>query len=345
MIVRRLLGLVIIITALLGVGLSVAGIVLGHEALDRVGDRLDAGLDATSSTLDNLEQTLELSKDIVDQVVASMVTLEQAALDASKAIDDTRPMITDVSGLVTGDVADGLESVQETLAPVVDVAETVDDALRALSQFKIEQEILGVPIKIDPGIEYDPDVSLPRAVNGISDSLEGIPEKLRAMSGGVKAADENLEVIGEDLVLISGDIGEIRSSLAELPELIDGFQEDVINARAQVQDIQADLKDSWQLIKTGLIVFFVWLGLTQIAPLIWGVEMLRGRRMVAQDNRAAEPGTMDTDPAGVVVVQDQAADTEPAGDAFVQVVPAETQPEETVSAEDAPEDETNPNDE
>lgn len=282
MISRRILGIVIMITAVLGVAISVVGIVVGRNAMDRIGDRLDAGLTTASDTLTNLEQTLDLSQDIVDQVVASLETLEQTALDAAKAIKDTQPMITSVAGLVTVDVAGAIERVQETVAPLVDLAETIDQALTALSEFKIEQSILGVPIVIDPGIEYDPDVPLPRTVNGIADSLAGVPEKLRALSGDVETADGNLEVISQDLALISEDIGEIKTSLAELPPLIDGFQANVASAKAQIEDIQTDLRDSWQLIKTGMIIFFIWLGLTQIAPFVRGYEMFAGRRYVGE---------------------------------------------------------------
>ncbi len=270
---RRILGLIIIATAILGVVISVVGVVVGRRVLERVGDELDAGLTTSVETLDNLENTLELSQSTVEAVIASMDTLEQAALDASEAIDDTRPLITGIGDLVTIDVADALESVQQTLAGLADLAATIDRTLIALSQFRVEQEILGVPITVDPGIEYDPDIPLPEAVNAISDSLVGIPERLRALSGEIEASDSNLETIGQDLALISGDISEMRTSLEALPPLVDGFQDNVTVAKAQIIDIQSDLNSNWRLIRTGLVIFFIWLGLTQIAPLVRGYEM------------------------------------------------------------------------
>jgi hypothetical protein len=272
---RRILGIIVMIAAVLGVAISIVGIAVGHKTMDRVGDRLDAGLATAIGTFDNLEQTLQLSRDIVDQVVASMATLEQTALDASEAINAMRPMVTGAADLVTGDVADALESVQQTVARLVDLATTIDETLTAVSEFTIEEEILGVPIKIDPGIEYDPDGALSPAMASIADSLVGIPEKLRALSGDAEAADENLELISQDLALIAGDVKEMRGGLAELPSLIDGFQDNVASARDQIQSIKTDLRDSWKFIKTGMVVFFVWLGLTQIAPFLWGLEMVR----------------------------------------------------------------------
>lgn len=285
---RRILGLIIIATAILGVVISILGIVAGRRTMDRLGDELDAGLTAATETLDNLDSTLELSQAAVETAIASMDTLEQTALDASKAISDTRPLITGVSELVTGDVADALESVQQTIVPLVDLSATIDQALTALSQFKIEREILGVPITVDPGVEYDPDVSLPEAVNAIADSLVGIPERLRALEGDVENADGNLGAIGQDLALIAGNVGEIKTSLAELPVLIDGFQTNVSVAKAQIEAIQTGLSSNWQLIKTGMIVFFIWLGLTQIAPLMWGYDMLTERPVEEAEQLAVE---------------------------------------------------------
>jgi hypothetical protein len=270
---RRILGLIIILTAILGVVISVAGVVAGRRALERLGDELDAGLTTAVETLDNLENTLELSQSTVEAVIGSMDTLEQTALDASEAIDDTRPLITGASELVTVDVADALESVQQTISGLVGLAATIDRTLMALSQFRVEEDVLGVPITIDPGIEYDPDIPLPEAVNAISDSLAGIPEKLRAFSGEIAISDSNLETIGQDLALISGDIQEMKTSLEALPPLISSFQDNVAVANAQVVDIQSELSSNWRLIRTGLVIFFIWLGLTQIAPLVRGYEM------------------------------------------------------------------------
>jgi uncharacterized phage infection (PIP) family protein YhgE len=280
---RRILGLLIICTALLGVALSIVGIVVGPGAVDRVGDQLDAGLVTAGGTLNNLEQTLELSKSIVDQVMASMNTLERTALYASQAIDETRPLIAGVGQLVRGDIADAIESAHEAVAPLVDLAGTIDEILTTLSEFKIEQSILGIDLSFDLGIEYDPEVSLPRAVNAIADSLAGVPEKLRALSDDIEGADENLGTISEDLALMASDIREISASLAELPPLIDSFQANVISAEIQLNEIQTDLRSSWRLIEAGVFVLFVWLGLTQVAPLLWGYEMCKGRRF--GDNR------------------------------------------------------------
>jgi methyl-accepting chemotaxis protein len=276
---RRIVGFIIMLTAVVGVILSVAGIFVGRDAIDRLGDQLDNGLTTTSETLDNLTKTLELTQDTLNQVSDSMDTLEQAALNVSRAMDDTRPMVKEIGQIVTGDVADAIESVQAAIGPLVDLTTTIDQVLKTLSEFKIEQTILGIPIAFDLGIEYDPDASLPDTVQSIADSIAGIPETLRDLSTSIETADRNLGVISTDLALIAGDVSEIKTSLSELPDLVDGFLGNVDSAQKQVQDIQTKLRDSWQLIKSGLLVFLVWLGLTQIAPFLWGYEMFTGRQL------------------------------------------------------------------
>jgi ABC-type transporter Mla subunit MlaD len=248
-----------------------------------VGDQLDFGLTTASSTLDNIKQTLLLFKDAINQVTASMETLEQTALHASKAVNDTRPLVTGAGEIVTTDVADAIENVQNTVAPRVDLAKTIDEAMTALSEFKIEQTILGFPLNFDLGIEYEPQVSLPQAVTDIAGSLAGMPEKLRALSGDIEAADENLGIISQDLEMISNDINAINASLAEIPGLLDSFVDNVNSAQIQIDSIRADLEDNWQLIKTGVVVLFIWLGLTQIAPFLWGYEMFSGRQIGGED--------------------------------------------------------------
>lgn len=285
---RRILGVVIMLTAALGVILSVGGVVVGRDVVDRVAVELDMGLTTATDTLDNLDRTLQLTNDVIDQVVASLDTVEDALSNASKALQETRPMVKDVGGIVTGDVADALESVQNSVDPLVSLSATIDTVLRGLSDFAVEQTILGIPVTFDLGIEYDPEVSLPDTVQAIGDSIEGLPESLRVLSEDVENANANLGTISQDLTAISSDLGEIRNSLAELPELVDGFSENVDSAQEQIQAVQSRLDDAIQLVKTATVIFFVWLGLMQIAPLSWGYELIAGHR-ATKDEVADQP--------------------------------------------------------
>lgn len=275
---RRIFGIIIVLTALLGVILSVGGIVAGRDAVDRVAVELDAGLVTASDTLDNLEQTLQLTNDILDQMIASLDTLEDALFNASTALEETRPMIKDVGEIVTGDVADTLETLQDSIDPLVSLSATIDTVLRGLSEFAVEQTIVGIPIAFDLGIEYSPEMSLPDTVQAIGDSIADLPESLRVLSQGVETTDENLGIISQDLASISSDLSEIEASLGELPDLVDSFSDNVDSAQGQIQSIQSKLSDAMELFKTGMVIFFVWLGFTQIAPLLWGYELITGRR-------------------------------------------------------------------
>jgi ABC-type transporter Mla subunit MlaD len=285
---RRILGVVIALTAALGVILSVGGVVVGRDVVDRVAVELDTGLTTATDTVDNLDRTVRLTSDVIDQVVASLDTVEDALSNASKALQETRPMVKDVGGIVTGDVADALESVQNTVDPLVSLSTTIDTVLRGLSDFAVEETILGIPVTFDLGIEYDPEVSLPDTVQAIGDSIEGLPESLRVLSEDVENADANLGTISQDLTAISSDLGEIRNSMGELPDLVDGFSENVDSAQEQIQSVQSRLSDAIQLVKTATVIFFVWLGLTQIAPLSWGYELIVGHR-ATKDEVADQP--------------------------------------------------------
>jgi len=275
---RRILGIIIVLTALLGVILSVGGIVVGRDIVDRVATELDTGLVTAGDTLDNLDQTLQLTNDIVNQVVVSLDTLEDALFNASKALEETRPMIKDVGGIVTGDVANALESLQNTIDPLVSLSATIDTVLKGLSEFAVEQTILGIPVAFDLGIDYSPETSLPDTVQAIGDSIEGLPESLRVLTQGVEIADENLGIISQDLASISSDLSEMKASLGELPDLVDSFSDNVDSAQRQIQSIQSTLSDAIKLFKTGMVIFFVWLGFTQIVPLLWGYEFIAERR-------------------------------------------------------------------
>ena len=113
-----------------------------------------------------------------------------------------------------------------------------------------------------------------QSIDAIGKSFDGIPARLRGMTGSISAANVNLSTMSTNLVAIGVDLREINTSLAKYPDLFGKYLESAASARQRLQALQAELHNDLQIVKTGLIVFLVWLGLAQLAPLYIGLELL-----------------------------------------------------------------------
>lgn len=276
--IKRLIGIVLILVAVSGMGIGFMGARMASQVVDGMGQEVDEVLGLVSGTLTNVEETLTLTKVSIQDVSTVMVTAEETAVNLSTTVSETRPLIGQVNQIGSTDLPDSLDSIQDTIPTLSLVADSVDATLRTLSSFNYNEEVLGYEVEFGLGIEYDPEVTLGEAIDSLGTSLEGISPQLRSLDVYLNVADENLETISTDLRTISGDVETINGRLAESLPLIDEYTRLTVEANDQARRIRNSLQEQLATIRTGIIVAMIWFGLTQLAPLYLGVELLFGKR-------------------------------------------------------------------
>lgn len=275
---QRILGIIMIAIGVSGLVLSFAGLIAGHRLVDNIGAGLEANLTLTIESLETVNDTLLLTKATVGQMEEALVTVEETADNVVIAIDDTQPLLEEASQVTTEDVPTSIEAFQETLPALTDVAGTIDDTLRTLSSFGFERSLLGVPLAFDLGIDYDPEVPFDQSVRQIGDSLEGMPEDLRSLKVHLDQANSNLGTISSNVDTISGNLNEINESVAELEPLLDDYQSIVTQLSDRARQTRTFVTQQLDQVKIIVTIVAIWLGLTQIAPIYLGWElMVRGR--------------------------------------------------------------------
>ena len=241
-------------------------VVLGQPAFDRMAGDVDSSLSTFSSTLDTVSETLQLAQVTSVQISAGLRTAEVSVYDTARTITQTRPLITGTGEILTRDMANSIDSVQATLPTLAKLAGQIDRTLTLLSQ----AQILGFGL----GIDYNPSEPLDQSVDAISKSFDGIPAKLRGMSANIDTANRNLSAMSTNLTSIGVNLHAINTSLAQYPDLFAKYLDSAAAAKQRLQATQIELRSNLQIIKTGLLVFFIWLGLAQLAPLYLGFELL-----------------------------------------------------------------------
>ncbi|MCA9937692.1 MAG: hypothetical protein KC418_03550 [Anaerolineales bacterium] len=277
--IRRILGFIMLFIGLSGLVLSIGGALVTRRMVDNVGQGLDQSLRLVSESLDTVLDTLALTKTTVGQVNGSMTTVETTATDLAQTINQTRPLLDQVSQIASSDVPDGIDAVQAALPNVAEVAGTIDTTLRVLNNFRIDQSILGFPIKYDLGINYNPVTPFDQSITAVGGSLDGIPERLRTLKIYLNVTDDNLATISQDVLNIAADLKTINGSVADVQPLLDEYTRLVTEVNDNIRQTRANLTDQLAQFKIVLVIVFVWIGLTQAAPVYLGWELLRGREL------------------------------------------------------------------
>lgn len=278
MFVSRVLGLVMLLIGVFGVALGILGAIGSHVFLDDLFDGIEKSLDSVSQSLDTAQGTLLLAQTTVEQVNKGLDTVGSAAINLSETMSQTRPLLGEISQIVSEDLPDSVQAFQSALPGMAQSAAIIDDTLVALSNLRIEQEILGFPINFDLGIDYAPEVPFEESINRVGDSLEGLPARLRGLEAHIETADGNLETISQDIVTMSADLEAINGSIAAVAPLLDDYMQIVTEVRDLIDRTRTRLVDQLGTVKLVVTLLMVWLGLTQIAPLYLGWELITGRR-------------------------------------------------------------------
>lgn len=275
---RRLIGIIMLVLGLVGLVISGAGVYFGRQAVDNSFDGLDSTLALTSESLDTAVSSLDLAKTTIADVNDGLETVETAALNVAKTVTDTRPMLDQVSVVVSQNAPASVEAMQEAIPALAGVAATIDQTLVTLSQFRIDEEILGFDLQYDLGIDYQPEVPFDRAFIGLGESLDGLPEELRSVDGNLAVANANLAAISDSITAISADIDTINSRVAEVPAQIDQYVTIVNQINGTLKNLRTHVVQQQETVKLVLTFVLIWWGLPQLALVMIGWDFLFGRR-------------------------------------------------------------------
>ncbi len=278
--IRRLVGLIIIIIGLGGIMLSVIGLRAAPRTIDTIGDSLEANLVLVSESLDTVQETLLLAQSTISEVTGGLDTVESSAVHLGLTLDQTRPLLDQVSTIASDEVPQSLDAIQATMPDLVQVAAAIDDTLTVLNSFRVDQQILGIPIKFDLGIDYDPAVPFDESVSQIGRSFETLPGQLRDLDEYVVVANDNLALISEDVLVISGDLDGVNGRIAELDPLLEDYLRIVVELNDSTRQTRQIILGELTTLKRITTIALAWVALSQLAPLYLGLELLRGRRKI-----------------------------------------------------------------
>ncbi len=283
MIIKRILGLIILLTALVILGGSLYAAYVVGDALAGLNAAIRDNLALASDSLATARNTLTLSRDTFSDVNGGLGSAVAATTNASRTVADSRPLIDNVGVVVTQEVPEAVEGIQNALPNMIQVAGVIDTTLRTLSSIGIDRTINlpfggSIPLQFDLGIDYAPAVPFDDSLRGFQSSLEGLPESMRGLETDLQTTSANLDALATDLQAASDNLAVINNRVGEVLPLIDQYLALADQLSATVNRLDDDIDQQLELLRLGIIAVLVILALSQLAPLYLGWELLTGRR-------------------------------------------------------------------
>lgn len=255
----RLVGMSLIASGLLGILLSIGGMVLVGRATSAAQQSLARQIDTLDSALSATGEGLALAGDILSDLEGTLGSLSTAVSGATRAISDTEPALVSLQALTGDSLPRTIGSTRQALASAQETARIVDNVLGTLGIF---------------GVRYEPEVPLHSAIGEVSDSLAPIPGSLIEVSAGLATANDNLHTLTEDLSEVATGLDRIAASVDESTAIVDEYTAVVDTLRADVAALRESAPGWINLARWGGFVLMAWFGLAQIGLLAQGRELL-----------------------------------------------------------------------
>lgn len=283
MLIRRILGSIMLLTGLAILIVSLAGMYFVGSAIDDIANGIRNTLTLTSQSLNAARNTLDFAMETLGGVGEGLAAAVQATGSAAQTMADSRPLIGNVSGVVTQEIPEAIEGIQGTLPNIIQVAAVIDNTLGTLSTIGIDRDIPlpfggSIPLRFDLGIDYNPAVPFDESLRSFQTSLDGLPESLRGLQTDLDSTGENLATLSNDLQSATDTLAGISAQFDEIAPLLNQYSLLVDELETTVAQIETDIDQQLRLIQYGAIAVLFFLGLTQLAPIYLGWELVTGRR-------------------------------------------------------------------
>ena len=255
----RLIGVVLILVAVAGTTAALVSADQLRSAADDRATALDRSLATGEEALRTADDTVALVASIVDQLSDSLVAVEDAVFDSIATIDDAESALAKLAEISGEDLPQIIESLEEAMPALIQVADVIDGTLGALS-------FVGVP--------YDPAVPFDESLAGVADSIAGLPEQVRLQAELIAGVGTGVGGIADqagDLIIA---MGVARVQLADGLTLLNQYRATTATAIEAVGVERGLVSDRTESEKTAIGWMIAAIVIAQFGLLVAGARLV-----------------------------------------------------------------------
>lgn len=263
-IINRVIGITLMLGAVLGLMVSVAGLVFLWKYEMPVLTNIQGTLNLAYDTIQITQTNLDSLQASLRQTRTSLSTLQTGTQDMAQTLGDTSRATQSFGELVGVELVNVAKETHAGLASMQSSARLIDDTLGIISN-----------IPFIGGVRYKPDVPLSASVQKVSTSLDTLPASLEKVQKDLKSTAQSLESIQKDMHQLSQDLGQIDTQLAATSENIQQYQSVLETFKHDLKNASDQLPGLLHAVVLAGSALCIWLVIAQIGLFTQGLERIK----------------------------------------------------------------------
>ena len=277
-VMRRILGVLVMLAGILGLALSLAGLVLVWVAKPTVALYATTTIDTLNASIVTSENVMEITREALGATIDSVDALSAMLGTTAATLEDTKPVLDGIDTILATTLPSTLEHTTDSLYTAQEAARVLERTIQSLDTFRFL--LSAVPLVGDvvelPDEPYNPEKPMADSLGQLASNLEGLPDTFVTMSADLSATDDKLVAIQENLVTMLESVGLISSSLGEYQEMLVQSKSSLDNLASILTNLQNNLPTILNGVAIVLSLFFAWLLAAQVVILSQGWELYQG---------------------------------------------------------------------
>ena len=274
---RRLIGLVMLLTGLTGACVGALGVVVSGPTVASAGREVDSLLAATSTTLTNTRQSLLVLKAALADLEDSAVTFESSAQESDRGLAQTQEVLDQAARITGQELPQSLDAVKRGIDSAAKPAAAMEAVMVAITNTPPFSTALA-----QAGVTYRPEVSLATSLQNTAAGLDAASARVRALGPSLAVARESATQLRTGNAQTAADAARLRESLVRLQRLTDGFVTDLDGTQASVRRAREATREQVPIVTLLALGASCWFALAQLPALYLGWHLLRGRRVFGE---------------------------------------------------------------
>lgn len=277
-VIRRILGVLVMLAGLLGLVLSLAGLVGVWVAKPVVVNTAGTTIDTLRQSVVTSQGVMEVTRQALGATIDSVDALSDMLGATGATVEDTKPVLNKIDIIMSATLPTTLKTATDSLGTAQAAARVLESTIQSLDTFRVllsATPLLG-DLLPQAGEPYSPEKPMADSLGELAASLRDLPGTFVAMAADLNAADDNLAVVQENLITMSGSVKLISSSLGEYQAMVADSKSSMDNLISILTGVQTNLPTILNLGAIVLSLFFGWLLAAQVVIFSQGWELYHG---------------------------------------------------------------------
>jgi uncharacterized protein YukE len=277
-VLRRILGVLVMLAGILGLVLSLAGLIMVWVAKPTVAVYASSTIDTLNESVVTSQNVMEITRQALGATIDSVDALSAMLSTTAATVEDTKPILDEFDIIMATTLPSTLEATTDSLYTAQAAARVLESTIQSLDSFRFllsATPLVGALVE-QSGDPYSPEKPLADSLGELASNLEGLPDIFVEMSANLSATDDKLVSIQDNLITMSDSVGLISSSLSEYEKMMIQSKSSMDDLSSILTNIRNNLATILNGVAIVLSLFFTWLLAAQVVILSQGWELYQG---------------------------------------------------------------------